>query len=164
MADVAVILLCFPYAMFWLQFMKPEAYTLEVITKKGLELQAEEMDSVHCNSLLLLLGSKFFIGFHSPSNIEADSVHSQLQPSQLYEIQLTKWLHPCNQILMQTFQAYHGCRRLLLWSWIHMQIWTSWYLFGRLPCPKVERSGSPSTWLITVQSFLYFDKCKYIKC
>jgi hypothetical protein len=29
---------------------------------------------------------------------------------------------------------------------------------------KVERNGSPSTWLITVQSFLYLDKCKYIKC
>ncbi len=40
MVDVAVILLCFPYAMFWLQIMKPEAYTLEVFTKKGLELQA----------------------------------------------------------------------------------------------------------------------------
>jgi hypothetical protein len=45
-----------------------------------------------------------------------------------------------------------------------MQIWTSWYLFGRLPCPKVERNGSPSTQLITVQKFLYLDKCKYIKC
>ncbi len=39
-ADVAVILSCFPYAMFWLQIMKPEAYTLEVFLKKGLELQA----------------------------------------------------------------------------------------------------------------------------
>lgn len=39
-ADVAVILLCFPFAMFWLHIMKPEAYTLEVFTKKGLELQA----------------------------------------------------------------------------------------------------------------------------
>jgi hypothetical protein len=80
------------------------------------------MDSVHCNSLLLLLGSKFLIGFHSPSNIEADSVHSQLQHSQLLEIRLTKWLHPCNQILMQAFQAYHSCRRLLLWSWIHADL------------------------------------------
>jgi hypothetical protein len=34
--DVAVILLCFPYAMFWLHIMKPEAHTLEVFTKKGL--------------------------------------------------------------------------------------------------------------------------------
>ncbi len=35
-----MILLCFPYAMFWLQIMKPEAYSVEVFTKKGLELQA----------------------------------------------------------------------------------------------------------------------------
>jgi len=106
------------------------------LPKRVWNCKPEEMDSVHCNSLLLLLGSKFLIGFHSPSNIEADSVHCQLQTSQLFEIRVNKWLHPCNQILMHAFQAYHGCRRLLLWSWIHMQIWTSWYLFRRLPCPK----------------------------
>ncbi len=35
---------------------------------------------------------------------------------------------------------------------------------SKTPMSKVERNGSPSTWLITVQSFLYLDKCKYIKC